>query len=135
MEHEYMVNNGTIFESGRTDRSIKLLSLLNAARNVCFALFLAIAGKLLGRQEQSTNKSESIAIKNEQGLKAKRIPIEYDKTYDPFDDGSAMDSMGTAFHKPLLKDERNARRRAILEAFRAGTISLEEAELRLNNLN
>jgi hypothetical protein len=91
--------------------------------------------KTVGPQEQSTNKSESKAIKNEQSLKAKRIPIEYDKTYDPFDDGSAMDSMGTAFHKPLLKDERNARRRAILEAFRAGTISLEEAELRLNNLN
>jgi hypothetical protein len=91
--------------------------------------------KTVGPQEQSTNKSESKAIKNAQGLKAQRVPIEYDKTYDPFDDGSAMDSMDTAFRKPLLKNERDARRRAILEAFRAGTISLEEAELRLNNLN
>jgi len=87
------------------------------------------------REKQSTNQSESKTIKNEQGLKAQRVPIEYDKTSDPFDDGSAIDSMDTAFPKPLLKDERYARRRAILEAFRAGTISLEEAELRLNNLN
>jgi hypothetical protein len=87
------------------------------------------------RQKQSTNQSESKTIQNEQGLKAQRVPIEYDKTYDPFDDGSAIDSMDTAFPKPLLKNERDARRRAILEAFRAGTVSLEEAELRLNNLN
>ena len=87
------------------------------------------------RREQSTNQSESKTIQNEQGLKAQRVPIEYDKTYDPFDDSSSIDSMDTAFPKPLLKDERDARRRAILEAFRAGTISLEEAELRLNNLN
>ena len=86
------------------------------------------------RQKQSTNQSGSQTIKNEQGLKAQRIPIEYDKTSDPFDDGSAIDSMDTAFPKPLIKDERDARRRAILEAFQAGTISLEEAELRLNNL-
>jgi hypothetical protein len=87
------------------------------------------------RQKQSTNQSESKTIQNEQGRKAQRVPIEYDKTYDPFDDGSVIDSMDPAFPKPLLKDERDARRRAILEAFRAGTISLEEAEHRLNNLN
>src|SRR5712691_2214252 len=54
----------------------------------------------------------------EQALKAQRVPIEYDKTYDPFDDGSAIDSMDIASHKPLLNDKRDARRRAILEAFR-----------------
>ncbi|SRR6266581_3061584 len=87
------------------------------------------------RQKQSTNQSESKTIQTEQALKAQRVPIEYDKTYDPFDDGSAIDSMDIASPKPLLKDKRDARRRAILEAFRAGTISLEEAELRLNSLN
>jgi hypothetical protein len=87
------------------------------------------------RQKQSTNQSESKTIQNEQALKAQRVPIEYDKTYDPFDDGSTIDSVDIASHKPLLNDKRDARRRVILEAFRAGTISLEEAELRLNNLN
>ena len=87
------------------------------------------------RQKQSTNQSESQTMKNEQGLKAQRIPIEYDKPDDPFDDDFDTDSMDTAFPKPLSKDERDARRRAILEDLRAGTISLEEAELRLMNLN
>jgi hypothetical protein len=87
------------------------------------------------RQKKSTNKSGSQTMKNEQGLKAQRIPIEYDKTSDPFDNGSAIDSMDTAFPKPLSKDERDARRRTILEDLRAGTISLDEAELRLMNLN
>src|SRR6266852_5377062 len=56
------------------------------------------------RQKQSTSQSESKTIQNEQGLKAQRVPIEYDKTSDPFDDGSAIDSMDTAFPKPLMKD-------------------------------
>ena len=87
------------------------------------------------RQKQSTNQSGSQTIKNDQGLKAQRIPIEFNKPDDPFDDDSDRDSMDTAFPKPLSKDERDARRRAILEDLRAGTISLEEAELRLMNLN
>lgn len=87
------------------------------------------------RQKQSTNESGSQTIIEEQGLKAQRIPIEYDKTNDPFDEGSTIDSMDAALPKPLSKDERDARRRSILEDLRAGTISLEEAELRLMNLN
>jgi hypothetical protein len=87
------------------------------------------------RQNQSTNQSGSQTIKNEQGLKAQPIPIEYDKPDDPFDDDSDRDSMDTAFPKPLSKDEHDARRRAILEDLRAGTISLDEALLRLMNMN
>jgi hypothetical protein len=85
------------------------------------------------RQKQSTNQSGSQTNKNERGPKAQRIPIEYDKPDDLFDDDSDRDSMDIAFPKPLSKDERDARRRAILEDLRAGTISLEEAELRLMN--
>jgi hypothetical protein len=87
------------------------------------------------RQKQSTNQSESQTTKSEKGLKAQRVPIEYEKPDDPFDDDSDRDSVDTAFTKPLSKDERDAGRRAILEDLRAGTISLEEAELRLMNLN
>ena len=87
------------------------------------------------RQKQSTNQSGSQTIKNDQGLKAQRIPIEFTKPDNPFDDDSDRDSMDTAFPKPLSKDERDARRSTILEDLRAGTISLEEAELRLMNLN
>jgi len=86
-------------------------------------------------QKQSTNQSGSQTIKNDQGLKAQRIPIEFNKPDDPFDDDFDTDSMDTAFPKPLSKEERDARRRAILEDLCAGAISLEEAELRLMNLN
>jgi hypothetical protein len=87
------------------------------------------------RQKQSTNQSESKTIQNKQGLKVQRVPIEYNKTYDPFDEDSAMDSIDIASPKPLLRAERDARRRAILESLQVGTITIEEAELRLINLN
>ncbi len=47
---------------------------------------------------------------------------------DPFAEDSAAGSTGTASPPPLSREERDARRRAILEKLRTGTISIEEAE-------
>jgi hypothetical protein len=85
------------------------------------------------RREQNTNQSESQTLKNGQGPRAQRIPIEYDKTYDPFENESAEDQRDTISPR-LSKDEYDTRRRAILQELRAGMISIEEAELLLNNL-
>lgn len=53
---------------------------------------------------------------------------------DPFEEDSSARSTGTASSTPLSREERDAKRRAILEELRTSAISIEEAERRLNDL-
>lgn len=86
------------------------------------------------RREWNKRQSAPSTSKSEQGAKAQRVRIEYDKADDTFDNEFSTSSTGTASSAPLSRDERDAQRRAILEALRTGSISLEEAERRLNEL-
>ncbi len=64
---------------------------------------------------------------------SQRVRIEYEETTDPFDEDLSASADAQDFS--AASTERELRRRAILEAFRAGTISLEETEQQLNALN
>jgi hypothetical protein len=71
--------------------------------------------------------------KLDQGTKAHRVRIEYDHVEDPLAD-TAPESTFEATTTKISREERDAQRRVILEELRTGTISLEEAEQRLNDL-
>ncbi len=80
------------------------------------------------RAIQSSDKS----VVRSQG---QRVRIEFERATDPLDedlDESAEDEIIPA---ESTSGEREMRRRAILEEFRAGTITLEDAETRLNALD
>jgi hypothetical protein len=59
---------------------------------------------------------------------AQRVKIEYD------DDPDAAGAEGAGAQASASRDDADAQRRAILEQLRAGTLSLDEAERRLNDL-
>jgi hypothetical protein len=86
------------------------------------------------RREWNKRQAESESSTSEQGPKAQRVHIEYDTVEDPFAEDSSASSTGTASSTPLSRDERDAKRRAILEELRTGVLSIEEAERRLNDL-
>jgi hypothetical protein len=86
------------------------------------------------RREWSKRRAESQSTKSEQKHKAHRVHIEYENAEDPFAEDSAAGSTGTASPTPLSREERDARRRAILEKLRTGAISIEEAERHLIEL-
>jgi len=83
------------------------------------------------RHEWNKRREEAQSSGGKQSSRAQRVHIEYDEAAAaPGEDTS--DNAPPA--RPLSRDERDAQRRAILEELRAGTISVEEAEGRLNNL-
>jgi hypothetical protein len=87
------------------------------------------------RRDWTKRQAESASSTNsEQNSKAQRVHIEYDKVEDPFAEDSSASSTGIASSTPLSREERDAKRRAILEELRTGGISIEEAERRLNDL-
>ena len=87
------------------------------------------------RREWNKRQAESeSSTKSEQNPKAQRVRIEYDKVEDPFAEDSSDSSAGIASYTTLSREERDAKRRAILEELRTGAISIEEAERRLNDL-
>jgi len=98
---------------------------------------LAELGDTLTKMRREWNKrqaeSES-SSKSEQNSKAQRVRIEYDNVEDPFAEDSSASSTGIASSTPLSREERDTKRRAILEELRTGAISIEEAERRLNDL-
>jgi hypothetical protein len=86
------------------------------------------------RHEGNKRQAESESSTSEQGPKAQRVRIEYDQVDDPFEEDSSASSTGTASSTTFSREERDAKRRAILEELRTGAISIEEAEHRLNDL-
>jgi len=69
---------------------------------------------------------------------SQRVPIEFEESVDPFDEDLAesADRRASAAQDAIeAREAREIRRRAILEAFRAGTVSLEETEQQLNELS
>ena len=87
------------------------------------------------RHEGNKRQAESESSTSEQGPKAQRVHIEYDQVEDPFEDDSSASSTSTAPSTPLSREERDAKRRAILEELRTGALSIQEAEHRLNDLS
>jgi hypothetical protein len=81
------------------------------------------------RSEWSKRRSEKSA--GEQASQTQRVHVEVDETTT--DDVPAGEEAPSTTR--LSRDERDAQRRVILEELRTGTISLEEAERRLNELN
>jgi hypothetical protein len=86
------------------------------------------------RHEWNKRGAESQSTKSEPKHKAQRVHIEYENADDPFAEDLAAGSTGTASSTPISREERDARRRAILEELRTGAISIKEAERRLIEL-
>ena len=84
-------------------------------------------------RERNDQQSEARSSSVGRGSKVQRVPIEYDKIHDPFED-SSPDAEEITPNSSLPQYDRPAQRRTILESLRTGTISLEEAEHRLNDL-
>jgi hypothetical protein len=83
------------------------------------------------RHEWNKRREEAQSSGGKQSSKAQRVHIEFDEAAAASDEDTPAGAPST---RPLSRDEREAQRRAILEELRAGTISVEEAERRLNNL-
>jgi hypothetical protein len=66
---------------------------------------------------------------------SQRVRVEYEESAHPFDKDLTASTEEQAGLYWIANEEREKRRRAILESFRAGTISLEETEQQLNELS
>ncbi len=79
-------------------------------------------------RDELNKRAESIQSSPKVRSSAQRVRIEFEREADPLDEDVEDEII------PSASGEREALRRTILEEFRAGTITLEEAELRLNEL-
>jgi hypothetical protein len=86
------------------------------------------------RREWSKGQEGSRSSAGISGTRAQRVRIEYEKVADPLEEDPSPGLTGSASSTPLSRDERDAQRRTLLEELRAGAISIEEAEQRLNKL-
>ncbi len=89
-------------------------------------------------REELNKRATAIQSSNRSAVRSQpqRVRIEFERTTDPLDEDS--DEVGD--EEEIVPTEsitggREVRRRAILEELRSGTITLEEAEARLNALN
>ncbi len=89
---------------------------------------LSLLREELNKRAESIQSSSNGAVRSS----AQRVRIEFEREADPLDEDLA-ESLEDEIVSPA-SGERELRRRAILEEFRAGTITLEEAELQLNEL-
>ena len=85
---------------------------------------LSLLREELNKRAESIQSSPKSAVRSP----SQRVRIEFEREADPLDEDLADEII------PSTSGERDMRRRAILEEFRAGAITLEEAELRLNEL-
>ena len=87
-------------------------------------------------REELNKRAESIQSSSNGTVRspAQRVRIEFEREADPLDEDLAESAEDEIVPSASTSGERELRRRAILEEFRAGTITLEEAELRLNEL-
>jgi len=92
------------------------------------------------RQEWKKRQEQYHSSEGRQSPTAKRVPSEYNEAEDPLeekiaDSAPSASSSGAAPSSQLSRDGRDAERRVILEELRTGSISVEEAEHRLNSLD
>jgi hypothetical protein len=91
---------------------------------------LAALREELNKRAASIQSSEKSAVRSQ----PQRVRIEIESTTDPLDEDLDESDEDEIVPSTSVNGERDMRRRAILEEFRAGTITLEETEARLNAL-
>ena len=92
---------------------------------------------VFNRVRQNWSHREGNALEqNPKGTLSQRVRIEIEETEDPLEGFPPVASSNqSASSSATSQSERTAQRRSILEAVKAGTLSLEEAEQQLNNLD
>ena len=85
-------------------------------------------------REELNKRAESIQSSSKSAVRspAQRVRIEFEREANPLDEDLTED--GEIIPSANVDGEREVRRRAILEEFRTGTLTLEETEQRLNAL-
>ena len=92
---------------------------------------LSLIREELNKRAASIQSSDKSVVRSQ----GQRVRIEFERTADPLDEEDLEESAGDEIiPSESTSGEREMRRRAILEEFRAGTITLQEAEARLNVL-
>lgn len=91
---------------------------------------LSLLREELNKRAESIQPSSKSAVRSQ----GQRVRIEIERTVDPLDEALDESAEDEIIPAESTSGEREMRRRAILEEFRAGTITLEDAETRLNAL-
>ncbi|GAC1370681.1 MAG: hypothetical protein NVSMB44_37890 [Ktedonobacteraceae bacterium] len=131
---------GFVWERGRPAHVFgRYAERLNKAQQEAPAALERVVGELENTlatlRENLKQRAEARSLQKSQASRrssAQRVRIEYEQTPNPLDEDLTESGDEQAFD--IASGERESRRRTILEAFRAGTISLEETEQQLNEL-